>query len=486
MSQPELLSIPFARDASGATKNKIPDAPGGGAPAQQATWSQGFPAVTMQPLAVGGIPPQGPDFNGVLAALSEHTVFQNKGGFYKFDAAFAAKIRGYSKGAVLLANDGLSLWVSLQDGNTQNFNGATKNQWARVASSGLDSALSDKADKTVSITGTGALTGGGTLAANRTIDLSAASKASLAKADTAVQNSSISQGTGPSQTHVMSQKAVTDALNTKANTTTQVIAGTGLSGGGAINTDRTLSAASTAIPLTSAYLDAANLNAITAPGYYIQSSSTNSTLARNYPIARPGELQVRKMVNPNSIVQEYTTDNLRVFIRTMINTVWSAWNELVFVSEIDSLRNQMLRIGVGSLGLFATVSAPEQYLVADGSDVSRTTYANLFSVIGTRFGVGNGSTTFRLPDWRGEFFRAADLGRGVDAGREVGTYQHHQFEDHKHKFEGPLRIQDTDRGGLPSYYSIDDVSVSYTHGATGNAGKETRPRNIALLACIRY
>lgn len=80
MSQPELLSIPFARDASGATKNEIPDAPGGGAPAQQATWSQGFPAVTMQPLAVGGIPPQGQDFNGVLNALSEHTVYQNAGG----------------------------------------------------------------------------------------------------------------------------------------------------------------------------------------------------------------------------------------------------------------------------------------------------------------------------------------------------------------------------------------------------------------------
>lgn len=136
MNQPELLSIPFARDASGSTKNEIPDTPGGGAPSQQATWTQGFPAVTMQPLAVGGIPPQGQDFNGVLAALSEHTVFQNQGGIYKFDAAFAAKIGGYSKGAVLLSDDGNTLYVSLQDGNTQDPNGGSSAQWTSIYTQG--------------------------------------------------------------------------------------------------------------------------------------------------------------------------------------------------------------------------------------------------------------------------------------------------------------------------------------------------------------
>jgi microcystin-dependent protein len=46
-------------------------------------------------------------------------------------------------------------------------------------------------------------------------------------------------------------------------------------------------------------------------------------------------------------------------------------------------------------------SAPTGYLLEDGSAVSRTTYANLFAIIGTTHGVGNGSTTFNLPDSRG-------------------------------------------------------------------------------------
>jgi microcystin-dependent protein len=51
--------------------------------------------------------------------------------------------------------------------------------------------------------------------------------------------------------------------------------------------------------------------------------------------------------------------------------------------------------------MWGTVSAPTGYLLCDGSAVSRTTYAALFAVVGTTFGVGDGSTTFTLPDYRG-------------------------------------------------------------------------------------
>jgi microcystin-dependent protein len=55
--------------------------------------------------------------------------------------------------------------------------------------------------------------------------------------------------------------------------------------------------------------------------------------------------------------------------------------------------------GTSSPGYWS--SAPTGYLAEDGSAVSRTTYANLFSVIGTTYGAGNGSTTFNVPDSRG-------------------------------------------------------------------------------------
>jgi len=51
--------------------------------------------------------------------------------------------------------------------------------------------------------------------------------------------------------------------------------------------------------------------------------------------------------------------------------------------------------------MWVTATAPSGFLVCDGSQVSRTTYASLFGVIGTTFGIGNGTTTFNLPNTQG-------------------------------------------------------------------------------------
>ena len=57
----------------------------------------------------------------------------------------------------------------------------------------------------------------------------------------------------------------------------------------------------------------------------------------------------------------------------------------------------------GSIIMYGAATAPTGWLLCDGSAVSRTTYADLFAIIGTTFGVGNGSTTFNLPDLRDRF-----------------------------------------------------------------------------------
>lgn len=165
----KILTIPFAQDASPDLINEIPDDPLVGTP-ERASWKQGYPFITMIPLVAGGIPPQGQDFNGVFRDITEHIVHQNKGGMYKFSAEVVAD-GGYPQGAVLAANDGLSFWVSLQDENTQDFNGAVKDQWARIAFSGLDAALNNK-----------------------------------------LNTSAVVQTLGQSTTSIMSQKAVTDAF----------------------------------------------------------------------------------------------------------------------------------------------------------------------------------------------------------------------------------------------------------------------------------
>jgi hypothetical protein len=133
----------------------------------------------------------------------------------------------------------------------------------------------------------------------------------------------------------------------------------------------------------------------------------------------------------------------------------------------------------GSIVFFASNVAPSGYLIADGATISRTVYGELFAAIGTTFGAGDGSTTFKIPDLRGEFVRAWDDGRGVDTGRVFGSAQLDDFKSHTHGLN--MGYTDLDMGltggGKPPQYGTQQT------GATG--GTETRPRNIALLGCIK-
>ena len=69
----------------------------------------------------------------------------------------------------------------------------------------------------------------------------------------------------------------------------------------------------------------------------------------------------------------------------------------------------------GSFMWWTQTTAPDGWLICDGSRVSRTTYSDLFSVIGTTFGSGDGSTTFTLPDMRATFVRGAGSQNGYSA-----------------------------------------------------------------------
>ena len=135
----------------------------------------------------------------------------------------------------------------------------------------------------------------------------------------------------------------------------------------------------------------------------------------------------------------------------------------------------------GIVGTFARNTAPAGWLKANGAAVSRTTYAALFAAIGTTFGVGDGSTTFGLPDLRGEFVRGWDDGRGVDSGRAFGSGQSDEIKSHSHA------VNANNAGGR--FTSTGDSGVyasGYSAVTASTGGAETRPRNIALLACIKY
>jgi microcystin-dependent protein len=157
------------------------------------------------------------------------------------------------------------------------------------------------------------------------------------------------------------------------------------------------------------------------------------------------------------------------------NGVWSAW--------VENWHSGNLSLSAlsppGAVVHFARNTAPSGWLKANGAAISRTAYAALFAAIGTTFGAGDGGTTFNLPDLRGEFVRGWDDARGVDGGRGFGSAQADELKSHTH----PIGITtSTSSGGGGNYYSGPNSTA--TSGATG--GAETRPRNIALLACIKY
>jgi microcystin-dependent protein len=199
---------------------------------------------------------------------------------------------------------------------------------------------------------------------------------------------------------------------------------------------------------------------------------------------------------------------------------------------------------------FARNTPPTGWLPCNGGAVSRTTYASLFASIGTTFGVGDGSTTFNLPDLRGEFVRGWDNGRGVDNNsvslsasitngsanvtvadttgiavgmlvtgtgipalttvlsitsstvfvlsnnatvtngaaaltltlRVFGSYQADAFKSHFHI----MKKYNRSVGAGAGFFAMDDSGTDGSENTELTGGAETRPRNIALLYCIKF
>jgi microcystin-dependent protein len=154
-------------------------------------------------------------------------------------------------------------------------------------------------------------------------------------------------------------------------------------------------------------------------------------------------------------------------------------------------------VPAGTIIWTARSTAPTGYIKANGDKVSRTTYASLFAAIGTTYGGGDGSTTFDLPDLRGEFVRGWDDGRGIDSGRTFGSAQGFATSatglsvspsSHSHSYSDETN-NGTGGGQGGGGANTGTTTLSKTTGSTSlsitSSATETRPRNVALLACIK-
>ena len=318
-------------------------------------------------------------------------------------------------------------------------------------------------------------------------------------------------------------------------------------------------AATAAVKADAKRLTDEDLNSITFPGLYGQRLNVNATAARNYPVQKAGSL----LSLPSAYNSDTDIASHQIYIPFDADEIWrrgkdysgnwTAWAKItVSPAELegavrtaagqavllagaqtargvktfsDGLKTatpaatsndtsvattEFVRHAVdsslpsGAVMYFAMQSAPTGWLKADGSAVSRTQYPALFAAIGTTFGVGDGRTTFNLPDLRGEFVRGWDGGRNIDPGRAFGSAQGdairnitgsidtggnggHQLFDEA-TATGALAISqrrwkawtsDTQDGrNNPAAFDFDASRVVPT-------AAENRPRNIALLACIK-
>lgn len=134
----------------------------------------------------------------------------------------------------------------------------------------------------------------------------------------------------------------------------------------------------------------------------------------------------------------------------------------------------------GDIKFHAANAIPPGWLKANGAAVSRTAYAALFAAIGTTYGAGDGATTFNLPDLRGEFLRGYHDGSTNDpdyATRAFGSAQADALESHSHTVPA-------NGDGTSAFLATGSGGGGVVTTSTG--GAETRPRNVAMLACIKY
>ena len=169
-------------------------------------------------------------------------------------------------------------------------------------------------------------------------------------------------------------------------------------------------------------------------------------------------------------------------------------------------------VSAGTVQMRASEVVPIGFLECNGEAVSRSKYAVLFAAIGTIWGVGDGSTTFNLPDLRGYFLRGWDHTAGVDpdagsrtdrgdgtTGDHVGTKQDDAFQGHYHR----LHPTTNKYNGGSSYLTVGNqcgtasitgnpntspVNVPITDGSHGTpkTASESRGKNITVMYIIKY
>ena len=151
--------------------------------------------------------------------------------------------------------------------------------------------------------------------------------------------------------------------------------------------------------------------------------------------------------------------------------------------------HQEIILQTGSIFGSARSSAPIGYLFCDGSAVSRTTYADLFLAINTAYGIGNGSTTFNLPDMRGAVPRGAGISSGYTQNVTVtlGAKDNDTMQGHTHNYYDDWfnALMGSASGGY-TFLGVNNTQYRSTEGSSGRVSDETKMKNLGVNFFIKF
>lgn len=354
---PSKISIPFAESGSRNVINANLEA---GDASNKATFTYGFPQITMTPKASGGLPPFGRDMNGILYSVTAMLQYMQAGGQYTYDSSFATAIGGYNQGALVQQADLSGLWVSTVDNNTSN---------PETSGSGwmpLDSGSYSFNVTTANVTLTNGqaahpvLIIGGTLTGSRII-------------------------------FVPTFRQIWTIIN---------------------NTSR----------------GSYTLTIKTANG-------TGITLSNS--------------------VEQIVCDGTNIYRVTA---------------------EQATTVPIGGLVWHFGQTIPSGYLLANGQAVSRTLYSALFGVIGTKYGTGDGSTTFNLPNLMSRFIRGGTVSQlGTTASDSIRSHGHGVTQTaHTHGLSDPGHVHTASTAGAGSH--------SHTRGSMEISGSFYTSRSPGIFS----
>lgn len=255
-----------------------------------------------------------------------------------------------------------------------------------------------------------------------------------------------------------------------------------------------------------AALDATSIGGIggdyatsTALEFYTSLSSTFTFWSANNVPANidTGAITIRQVTtsphgitiqSPNSLAANYSLTLPGALPPSSAAVTVNSSGQLSFISGGS--------IPVGGITMYGGAAAPSGFLLCDGSAISRTTYVNLFTAIGTAYGIGDGSTTFNIPDLRGLFPRGVSGSSGNDpdassrtatnggnSGNNVGSVQADQLVSHDHTWTNNAAA-----GG-----SVININAQQGNNGANNVtvstsnfgGNETRPKNVYVNFIIK-